>query len=270
MNKPISTPKRDPNMEALRIVAMSMILIYHFLIHSMTAEDIPGGLFYFFNDLVYGGVDLFFLISGYFLIKSSLRSIVKFYVGMMFFAAVNVVLLACAGVTMPATGIIRTIMLPAEPHWFLRVYLILLITAPLINRQLTELPLNRLRNIIILTIIGFMIIRDGTSHSYLNALLFYAIGHYLRRLTTATTFSRSRCLTVFLAATLLSAVIHYTTRTTYLLRYDNLLLIIATPALLLFFSKLTIKPRVINSIAAASLGCYMLQDGRFGKDFFYR
>lgn len=101
-------------------------------------------------------------------------------------------------------------------------------------------------------------------------MLFYAIGHYLRRLTTATTFSRSRCLTVFLAATLLSAVIHYTTRTTYLLRYDNLLLIIATPALLLFFSKLTIKPRVINSIAAASLGCYMLQDGRFGKDFFYR
>lgn len=68
---------RQSNIELLRIVAMSMIVIGHFLYHGVTKENMPRFLYELLYTYCRDGVNLFFLISGFFRIKSTVKSVAR-------------------------------------------------------------------------------------------------------------------------------------------------------------------------------------------------
>lgn len=57
--------------------------------------------------------------------------------------------------------------------------------------------------------------------------------------------------------------------TSYWIGDNNVLIMLASVSLYLGFSRLRLRSRAINSLAGASLGCYLLQDGEFGHRFLY-
>jgi hypothetical protein len=171
--------ERQSGIEALRIVAMSMILIWHFVCHGLTKEGIPHNLYYFIQPFIYSGVNIFFLISGHFLIKLTKRSIAKNILIVLFFYLLNIILVRLSGGDITISEIIATFIFPISKsqYWFINVYILLLISAPIVNAGLKSLPKQRLLYAMLVFIACAVYMRgDYFSYSYLNGLFFLLLG----------------------------------------------------------------------------------------------
>lgn len=263
-------------MEALRIVAMSMILIHHFLVHSITEDNIYGNLFPVLNCLVYAGVDIFFFVSGYFSIKLSIRRIVRFLIMIAFFVAVNILLLKFLGVDGTLQRTISQIIFPINGYWFIQKYFLLMLTAPIINAGLKSLSSHTLIKCVIILLAGVVYIHSGVaSHTYLNALLLYVLGWTSNRIKLAELLSPFKWFMMFVTITftmmgiqmLALKILGHTISCFF--NYDNLFNIFAAVTISLAFAGLKFHSNIINRLAAASLGCYLLQDGTLGYKWTY-
>lgn len=256
---------------------MSMILILHFLVHGLTGNDIPHNLYHFLLPLIYSGVDIFFLISGQFLIKFSKRSIVKFALTILFFSAVNILLtiIITGHIDLHLYKLIATFLFPVSysGYWFIQVYFIMMISAPIVNAGLKALSQKQL--LYAMTIFAFFAVYmrgDRFCFTYLNGMFCYCLGYALRTLNIASLFSKRTLLTSFFVVTLSAAILRYSfpgVGGLLIGRYSSPFTLLSAVTLYLYFSKLEFSSRAVNSIAAAALGCYLLQDGKFGFEFFY-
>lgn len=270
--------KRLSNMEALRIVAMSMILIHHFLIHGITPDNLPDNLYYVFNGLVYGGVSIFFMLSGYFSIRFSITGLVRLILTIAFFEVANVLMCLSVGETLSLKEYIIILFFPISKstYWFIKVYLFLYVTAPILNAGLRNMSQRNLRNtLILLVFFVFYGFNYYASTSYLHGAYLYCIGYYLNRYKP---FSRIRpwvLLTLFIIIRALSGLGDWLAteigfETDYFHTYRNVLIFVSGVALVLYFSRLSFTSSKVNALATATLGCYLLQDGFFGYNWLYQ
>lgn len=269
---------RQSNIEALRIIAMSMILIHHFLVHGIGEGNIPHNLYYVINPFVYCGVNIFFLITGHFSIRYTFRGLVKFVIGILFFGVVNLMLMLAANGQVSLKSVLNTILFPVSgsPYWFLHVYLLLMASAPLLNAGLRALTRTQIRNIVIVLTALILYMRGGHgNHTYFQALYFYCVGYYMRLADLSSAISKKMLLSLFLLSCSLAACADYASIMIrhqplgYLTLYNNIFVITGAVSLYLLFCKLCFTSLTINRIASASLGCYLLQDGKFGYSFLY-
>lgn len=67
--------KRNSDIEALRVVAMLMIIAYHYVVHGTATETVCGTKVFLECAALWGkaGVNLFCLIMGYFGIRSEFK-----------------------------------------------------------------------------------------------------------------------------------------------------------------------------------------------------
>lgn len=126
---------------------MSMIVIGHFLYHGITEREMSRFLYVLICTYCSVGVNLFFLISGYFRIRSVMKSIARLVFTVLFFDFVNYLLLYFTAGPAALYDWIPTLFFPVSrsPYWFLQVYLFLIICSPLINRGIDGMTLNKLR-----------------------------------------------------------------------------------------------------------------------------
>jgi len=271
-------------MEALRIVAMSMILVWHFLSHGMTRSSfIDMGIepiYPIISFFVFSGVNLFFMISGYFTIKYSSKKLIALVLNILAFGILNLLLGCVVLHDVHLTTIINTLFFPVSgsPYWFLSVYLLLMISAPLLNAGLNAIPLAQLRNVLLLLVLALAYMREHhASYNYMNGFLFYCIGYYFRHADVAGRFKKRWLLCIYILSCSLRIVANYVANR-YLptimhdefFDYENIFAVISATSLFLLFTKLKFQSKVINIIAGACLGCYMLQDGRFGFTYIYK
>ncbi|MDE6395200.1 MAG: acyltransferase [Duncaniella sp.] len=270
--------KRLSNMEALRIIAMSMILIHHFLIHGITPENIPHNLYYVFNGLVYGGVSVFFMLSGYFSIRFSITGLVRLILTIVFFEVVNVIMCLSVGETPSLKEYMVILFFPISksPYWFIKVYLFLYVTAPILNAGLRNMSQRNLRNtLILLVFFVFYGFNYYASTSYLHGAYLYCIGYYLNRYKPFPRLGPGVLLTVFIVIRGLSGFGDWLVNgagfeTDYFHTYRNVMIFVSGVALILFFARLNFTSKTVNTLAKATLGCYLLQDGFFGYDWLYQ
>jgi hypothetical protein len=220
-------------------------------------------------------VDIFFLISGHFLIKITKQSIVKFVLTVLFFNIINIALVIISGGNVNILGLIAAFIFPISksPYWFIHVYFLLMISSPIVNIGLKVLSRRQLLMTMSIFVLCAVMWRGYEfNYSYLNGLLLYCLGYTLRTFNVATLF-KQRTLLCMCGAVLLSAsIISYSLTTfsdSFFESYTNVFTILSAVLLYLYFSKLEFRNRAVNSLATAALGCYLLQDGRFGSDFFY-
>lgn len=264
-------------MEALRIVAMSMIIIHHFLVHGLTPDNIPNNLFHGLNSFVYCGVTIFFLLSGYFTIRYSFKGLVKLILTILFFGIVNLVLLKSVGGTAELKTWLTAVIYPVtrSPYWFMKVYLLLYITAPILNTGLRLMERTKLRNSLIILI--FVLFYTGSilgSNNYLHGMYLYCTGYYIGRYKPWMNISNGWWLLAFFVFTGLSNCLDWSLvnaghELSYFTSYRNVFIFVGGFVLLLYFRKLDFQNRAVNSIASAALGCYLLQDGWFGIKWLY-
>lgn len=270
---------RDSSMELLRIVAMSMIVVLHFLSHGIKLENLPNNLYYFLTPFFICGVNLFFLISGYFQVKYSLKGILRLIFLVFFFGLINLLLLFYFVGYFSINNAIRLFLFPvsSSPYWFLAVYLILIIISPILNSFIKLLSIPQYNKfLIVFTFItvyncGFGFNYAGRfGYSLIQCIYLYFVASYLRiNKYFLKNWNKYYFLEIFFASTLTDSIVNYYHPNPIFISYNGIFILLSSLSLFMFFTRIKIQNRIINSLATAALGCYLLQDGTFGNGFFY-
>lgn len=158
--------KRNSNIELLRIIAMLMIVAYHYSIYSFYAEDLYSSRGKYFLDLIgnYGktGVNLFVMISGYYLAKQkfSLKRMLKIAGQLWFYSLFTLAIAVLAFGYSVDRSILRLSVFPVTSgyYWFASYYVLLLLLSPLLNRFAASIGKDRLRLSILLLLFLYSIL----------------------------------------------------------------------------------------------------------------
>lgn len=183
------TPKtRQSNMELLRLVAMFMIVVYHTVYYRLYNYRTESPVFSSLMIVLHIGVPLFVLISGYFGIKPSVKGIFKLYAILLFY---NLVLYGYRIVSGDITFSIREFMRLWLPFswgrvlWFFKVYIMLYISAPVVNYLKEKMEME------LLLISGFLTFYFGwfaqhpslsNGKNIVNFVFLYLLGNMLHKM----------------------------------------------------------------------------------------
>lgn len=259
---------RQSALEMVRIIAMSMIIIHHFL---GGALRLSGELYLLLNPFVYGGVNLFFLLSGYFLIKCKPKSLLRFIGIIFFFRLIPVSISVCSGELWSVRDWLHFVFFPVShsPHWFLQVYLGIFLLSPVLNIGLKNLsPKGLIRIAGIITLFNAYSCWAGGNlcnaggYTFFQGLYLYILGYCLSCNRKLFAKVKAKYYVILSVLTLcVIAGLNILRQDPGCMLYSSPFLIFAMAALLLAFAQKNFANQTINSIASASLGVYLLQDG---------
>ena len=194
--------KRNPNFELLRLISMCMVIVLHALGKSGTLTVIyensnaSAWLAWIFESFSIGAVNIFMLISGYFLINSGFRlsKLLSLVFETVFYSLGAFLVCACLGiVSIKDTGIYDALnyIFPVNMsvYWFVTYYILVYMFSPLINRGIRALKEKELKGLIFIMLTyecflkSFLPVRlteDSKGYSFLWLLICYLIGAYIR------------------------------------------------------------------------------------------
>ena len=189
---------RQSNIELLRVIAMLMVTILHALGHGGVLEQYEFGtlgyiLFWTIETLCYVAVNVFVLITGYFMVTSESKPsrLIKLYFQVEFYSVLC--LLASKVIFRQPIGlknILNTIFpITSGSYWFVSAYAILLVLVPFLNRFINSMSKQQhLLSIILLSIL-FCVIptfmfwsRDilGNGYNFIWFIVLYTTAAYIR------------------------------------------------------------------------------------------
>ena len=194
--------KRNANMELLRILSMLMVTMLHALGKSglliPLEGSVPGNAWiaWIFEVLSIGAVNIFMLISGYYLIKSEFRwkRLAELIFQVLFYTlGAFVVFVIIGGLTEEEKDVYHILqyILPIhmDVYWFITSYVVIYALLPLIAAGVKGLTQKQLRNVILLLLVYESVIKsilpvaletDSKGYSPLWYLIVFLIGAYLR------------------------------------------------------------------------------------------
>jgi len=280
---------RQSNFELLRIISMLLIVAHHFSVHGGMKHDTKKvtvnrlwSQFISIGGKI--GVNIFVLISGYFLTSSKKVKINKFLkleLQMIFYAVIQYLIgvKLCKFEEFSLKNLKHNIFpVTYGIWWFAQTYVILYLLFPLINGCIHGISRQTHRNYLIVTTMIWCIIPtifevNAYSSNFLIWFGFiYFVAGYLRKYKVA---ENTKAITWILLGIgtyiliFLTAVIndYRAISNEKALKYTNYLfdlkmIPVLFSALFLFigFSKLNIKSRAINFISATTFGIYLIHD----------
>lgn len=281
-NCPSSAAKlRESNMELLRCVAMLLVVGVHacfFSLGSPTAGEahaapLPVYTRSLIQALCIGSVNMFVLISGWFGIRPKVKSFTKLLYQVYFCTlGVYVVFIAAGWTVFSVKGLAKMLLLVGD-FWFVNAYIGLYLLAPLINAFL-EKATQRQVEMFLLAYFVFQFLfgwvspnaaNFGGGYSTMSFIFLYVLAHYVRtyRMTLIQRPPRYVYLLVFFVTALVQALIYFCTifweikggGRLYL--YTSPTVILMALAMLLYFSRLSFRSRVVNWFAASSFSVYL-------------
>lgn len=189
---------RKSNFELLRLICMFFVLVLHANFLSIGAPvygKTPIGEFIIrivIEVVPFLAVNVFILISGYFSIKPSLKSVVNILFCCLFYSVgIRVVYYAICWSTcnQPQFDFQGSFYFITNSVWFVTDYLMLMVFAPILNSFV-----DRVSNKMLITIVGFMfffalyfglyrgaLIEYISGYSFVTFILLYLIGRALRQ-----------------------------------------------------------------------------------------
>ena len=274
-------------MELLRIVAMFLILVLHsnfFTIGEPSANDIiqepiVSTTRVLVKALSIIGVNVFVLLSGWYGIKFKFNRLLGLFFQILFFNAIGIGVaifyskpINCLG----ALGLDNT-------YWFINAYLLLYILSPALNLFCESCDKNQFEVLLIAffvfqTLYGWYpcdtpwIYGGSSTISFIGL---YMLAKYLRRFEPIILrWSWWRHIVVYLVMALsMSIIVSFQIKYSInpinrIFYYTSPFLIIASTAFVLLFSKIQIKSKLINWIAASSLAVYLFHMNTYIMPFF--
>ena len=300
-----STKERNSNFELLRIIAMLFIIFHHSVVHGLLNNNTSIGgwtpvatkvwLTTFTGQMVATlgkvAVGIFVMISGYFLVNSSINGKKSFkkilmlvvqvylYSIIIYFVAVHF-----KWVNPKSTIVLQQTFLPLfyNSCWFVSEYILLYLVYPYINVALHNITRQQYRNLIIIIAITFTLvptlIPNFGSYGWYGQLvvfiLYYLIGGYIRLYGTKHECLLGTFLTIAGAALMAVVIFYYdymgaTTHNQQFYhnsfinitgQFSPSIVLMATGIILLFKNMHLGHNRLINTIAATTFGVYLIHD----------
>lgn len=300
IKKMSNTKTRNSAFELLRIISMILIIMHHYSIHAgfdFMSPLTPRLCFAQFLDM--GGkigVNLFVLISGYFLCKSEFKweRILRLELQVIFY---SVLIPLMFYIFAPGKASLKDIIKGFTPirsgeYWFYTVYFFLAIISPFLNKMISSLEKKDFQKLIILLIFLWVVVPllpkfGALLYSLLGwFILLYLCAAYIRFYPED--FSKTKTfylaigvlgyimiLLYVLAFDLLSLInINFRNKINYYIPERNILVFISSIMLFIGFSKTNVgSKKIINLISSTTFGIYLLHDNNLTrfllwKDFF--
>lgn len=297
-NQNSNSTQRQSNIELLRIIAMILIVAHHFSVHGgfkFSNEVITANLLWI-QFLKLGGkigVNIFVLISGYFLItKSSVKTnkVLKLWLQIFTCSMFFYVLFVIVGIEpFKISSFIKSLFsLIFARWWFATTYFALYLFSPFLNKLLISLDKKDYKKLLLLMFAFWCLVPTFTSKSFCgNYLLWftflYAVAGYIRlhiSLEDIDAFKYIMTAVVIIVCTYLSAVVFdvlgmkisvFSEHSTYFFGETRFPIFIISVLLFVGFSKVNIgcKP-VINVISSATFGVYLIHEHVFVRKFLWK
>lgn len=291
---------RQSNFELLKVISMILIIMFHYVYKSgynydgLNLNSFIVKFFYYFGEL---GVNLFILITGYFMIKSkfSFKKLVLLITSVNFYYLLSVVIgyyLKIDYFDFTFKNIVLSFFSCIfNRYWFITAYLIIYIFSPYINKFIKSISKNQLKKFLLISLLIWSIIPTffGLVYNSSETLLYYSrliwllvmyfVGAYIRLYSLNYYNSNKRiiktiiiCLLVLIVSIIIiSKYINVfkkigTTEVAYLWTPNNIVMFILSISIFGLFMKLEIKSNlIINALASTTLGIYMIHDGLLNK-----
>lgn len=160
--------KRVVSMELLRIIAMMMVVMLHYLgkgklLDSLTGEiSMNGYAAWILESFSIVAVNIYMLISGYFLVNSRFRisRVIELICQVLFYTIlVEIILVVCGFVEKDVLTLNRLLEivfpLQMEHYWFITAYIIMYLFSPILSTAVQNMEQKQLRNVILLLLVFF-------------------------------------------------------------------------------------------------------------------
>ncbi|WP_080703498.1 acyltransferase [Streptococcus equinus] len=290
--------ERKSNIELLRILAMFLIIAHHFSVHGDFKEymlTIPFNNKLWLQFLQLGGkigVDVFVIISGYFLISSKKLKLVKvlnFWSQLIFYSVLlYAVFVFSSNESLSILGIIKnSLPVLSSRWWFASTYFVLYLLSPYLNKLLNSFNKREYQKFIILLSVLWCILPTLTNQTVQsNPLLWfmylYALAGYIRLYGLFDNMKAKSCILLAILVSLLtlsSAAIldilgmkisFLSEHATHFFGMQKLPILIISVLLFLGFSKIDMgSNKLINIIASATFGVYLIHDNNYVRPFLW-
>ncbi|MDE5746916.1 MAG: acyltransferase [Acetatifactor sp.] len=162
--------KRIASIELLRILAMMMVVMLHYLskgelLTSLTEEfDASSYIAWLLEAFSIVAVNVYMLISGYFLVDSGFKigRLVQLVCQVLFYSLLIPPVLLAAGILQPEQVTVYRLFQYALPgqmahYWFITAYLIMYLLSPVLAAGARALSQKQLRNTIVLLLLFFSV-----------------------------------------------------------------------------------------------------------------
>lgn len=277
---------RNSSIELLRIISMIMIIFHHLSFHGFYADDATPVIsdlwatFLFIGGKM--GVNIFVMISGYFLINSDKlnpQKIFKFIFQLEFYS-LSIYLLYSIFTKAPISlGILFNSAIPITrtQWWFATAYFVMYLLHPILNRMLKSLSKKTYQiflavSFMFLCLFGTLLNADYQTDSLSWFLFLYSTSAYIRLFGFKSIIPQKLLLplsgTLYVITFAFYALLkEMSGKISFFAPYvktygeENKLLIFLT-SLCIFVSFLYIKinSRFINTVAASTFGVYLIHD----------
>ena len=294
----IQIKKRNYSIDLLRILSMFMIVCLHSMSHGGMYEfsDGLGGVnlysiwFHFEESICILGVDIFVLISGYFLVNQKFRlsKLYKIVIQTLFYSwLLLIVLLALRGNQNMGLRTIISAVLPVSynEYWFVSAYVGMYILSPILNKLVRNVDFKCHLGVILLCVGYFSVWntfipysepmgvnRLGQSVAWFATL--YLIGGYIRfyinkisKIYLIFILSISCLFFSWLILELVSDMVGLhlgSVITDYWYHYSSFPVLVASVSLFIWFKSISIESNfvkgVVKSVAPLCFGVYLIHD----------
>lgn len=281
----VTIKKRDSNFELLRIIAMLLVMITHATFLALgvpTHEDsisIPYSSFGIFLSQSFSTVcvNIFVLLSGWFGIKVNLKRFSAFIFQVFFFTSIIFIglYLYSPNVIINTDALLTFFMLHSSDYWFIKAYIGLYLFSPILNTFAERASQKQLGYFLISffvfqTIYGWLSIDGvqwiGGGYSAVSFFFLYLAAKYTRQylLLDINKISQKLYITVYISIVLFIAILAFiVTRLGVpiagrLFTYTNPLVLLESLLLVIIFSRISIKSKIINWVGISCFSVYLL------------
>ena len=297
-----TTSVRNSSIELLRILSMIMIVFHHFAKHGefqFVDYEMTGPKLWY-NFIIMGGkigVNIFVLISGYFLINN--KSIFNFQRikktwDQVFFYSVGfevffILLYYLVKERLDLSNLLDSFFpITTSQWWFASTYLVLYLVHPFLNKILLSLDKTTYRNILLGVFLCWSIIPTITKSNYeSNELLWfiflYSLSGYIRLYGLNPKFKNYHYAITALLATCLtyltsiaisfigSKIPALNLESTYFYSMQSLLALLISICAFMTFALTNIKScKFINVVASATFGVYLIHENHYLRNIFWQ
>ena len=280
-----SVSKRNYYFDILRIIAMLMIIMHHITINDFGLLPHINGtenhlsntqllILMIINSFVIVGVNLFFLISGYFRIRFSFKKIISLIVQVYIVYGIVTGIGIISNHVVLEENTIKNILFPFDLYWFLAAYVALMLLSPFLNNLIDYIKKDNKKIIILILLLFSLYAFRHDSGLFLNggysllwAITMYIVGGLINKFKIQ---NKHGIYLYIICAFLLAALVYGLFQAGKpqeawgLYRYNNVIVLIESLGLFIWVNSWKFKIssekviRIISFLATNTLMVYLL------------
>lgn len=298
----IKESKRNIGLDILRILAMLMVIMLHYLgkgelLEQCNTDFLNYRIYWLLECLSIVAVNCYVLISGYFMIKSDfkIKKFLKLWGEVIFYSASVYIITVLLGLrAFDIKEAIKSFMpVITNQYWFVNSYLAMYLLSPFINKLILNLKKEEFKKLIVILLILFSIVTILPSEMLLDKtggmgiiwfICLYIVAAYIRlHMNESKEKNKKYLLFYFLLGILLTVIIlaikylckkiGIEDKSDKILKYNNIIVAFQSIFLFLYFKDVKIRKekiiKLVEKIAPLTFAVYIIHEQPVFKTALY-